>query len=45
MNSRKMKELRKKKLYVLVDVLCVFVGKCWGLLSTFCVHPRKVGYH
>lgn len=25
--ERKMKELRKKKLYVVVDVLCVLVGK------------------
>lgn len=27
--KKKMKELRKKKLFVVVDVLCVAVGKLW----------------
>lgn len=27
MNGKKMEELRKKKLYVVMDVLCVLVGK------------------
>lgn len=36
-----MNDLRKKKLYVLMDVLCVFVGKLWTLsanlfVSTIC---------
>lgn len=28
MNGKKMKDPRKKTLYVLMDVLCVVVGKC-----------------
>lgn len=31
MDGKKMKELKKKKLYVLMDVLCVLVGELWEL--------------
>ena len=30
MSGKKMRELRKKKLYVVMDVLCVVVGKLCG---------------
>ena len=30
MSAEKMKEPSKKKLYVLMDVLCVLIGRWWG---------------